>query len=61
MDTLQTQASSLQSEGRQILCGRKEEQVAKDILSLFLSLSDIVLSDESTQKKLLGFSQVSVS
>ena len=33
-----------------------EEEVAEDILCLvFLSLSDIVLSDESIQKKLLGF------
>ena len=57
MDTQQAQASSLQSERRQVLYGREEEEVAKDILSLgFLSLSDIVLSDESKQKKLLGFS-----
>ena len=34
----------------------EEEEAAEDILSLgFLSLSDIVLSDESIQKKLLGF------
>ena len=36
--------------------GVEEEEVAEVILSLgFLSLSDIVLSDESIQKKLLGF------
>ena len=36
--------------------GEEEEEAAEDILSLgFLSLSDIVLSDESIQKKLLGF------
>ena len=58
MDTQQAQASSLQSEGRQVLCGREEEEAAKDILSLgFLSLSNIVLSEESIQKKLLGFSR----
>ena len=36
--------------------GEEEEEAAEDILSLgFLSLSDIVLSYESIQKKLLGF------
>ena len=34
----------------------EEEEAAKDILSLgFLSLSDIVLSDESIQNKLMCF------
>ena len=40
----------------QVRWGRREEEVAKDILSLgFLSWFDIVLSDEYIQKKLLGF------
>ena len=36
--------------------GEEEEEEAEDILSLgFLSPTDIVLSDESIHKKLLGF------
>ena len=53
-----TQASFLQGEERQVSWGRREEEVAKDILSLgFLSWFNILLGDESIKKKLLGFSR----
>ena len=55
MDTLQSQASSLH-ERESKFDGEEEEEAAECILSLgFLSLFDIVLSDEYILKKLWGF------
>ena len=55
MDTQQTTKFAPREKERKVHW-KEEEEAAKDILSLgFLSSFDIVLSDESIQKKLLGF------